>query len=30
LTPPLVGQGPAATAQRIEKAVLKRHWSVES
>jgi hypothetical protein len=30
LAPPLVGQGPAATAQGIEKAVLERHQSVES
>jgi hypothetical protein len=30
LAAPLVGQGPAATAQGIEKAVLERHPSVES
>lgn len=30
LAPPPVGQGPAATTQGIEKAVLKRHRPVES
>jgi hypothetical protein len=30
LASPLVGQGPAATAQGIEKAVLDRHTPIES